>query len=230
MDESRRFDEKEFALILRNAAELQARESAHGPRGGMTLREIEMIAAEAGIDPKYLRQAAQNLTVHAPTVWERIVGPATSIHAQRTVSGEYDADALAVLVDAAQMELGRAGTARDALGGIEWKAEDSFGEIHVTARPRGGETRIQVSTDRRESAALLVSLLPVAGAVAGGIAGATFLPVPELAAVAGGLVAGAGAARGLWQTIANRWQKRVRVLLDRVVSATEASRKKETTP
>jgi hypothetical protein len=222
--ERQRFDEKEFTLILRRAAELQERDATHAPRSGMTLREIETIAAEAGIEPRHVRLAAQNLSAHTPTLWRRVTGPATSIHAQRTVAGEYDADALATLVEGAQTELGRPGTARDVLGGLEWMAEDSFGPVHVTARPRAGETRIQVSTDRKETAAVLVVLLPITGMIAGVIAGATILPVPEVVAAGAGLVAGVGAARAIWQTVVDRWQQRVRVILDRVVSAAETTR------
>lgn len=225
-----RFDEKEFALILRRAAELQERDTTRSPRSGMTLREIETIAAEAGIDPRHVRLAVQNLSAHTPTLWRKVTGPSTSIHALRTVAGEYDADALATLVDAAQAELGRPGTARDVLGGLEWMAEDSFGPVHVTARPRGGETRIQVSTDRKETAAVLVTMLPITGMIAGGIAGAAFLPVPEVIAAGAGLVAGVGAARLIWQTVVDRWQKRVRVILDRVVNAAETERTEKSLP
>lgn len=224
MDELRRFDEKEFAVILRKAAELQAGDAAHLPRTGMTLSEIETIAAEAGIDAKYLRQAARNLSVHTPTSWQKITGPPASIHTQRTVAGEYDADALATLVDAAQAELGRAGTARDVLGGLEWTTKDSFGPVNVTARPRGGETRIQVSTDRKETAAVLLSLLPITGLLAGGIAASVLAPGSEVVGAATGVVAGVSAARLAWQSVVNRWRKRVDIILDRVVVAAEASR------
>jgi hypothetical protein len=225
-----RFDEKEFALILRRAAELQERDATHAPRSGMTLREIETIAAEAGIDPRHVRLAVQNLSSHEPTLWRKVAGPPASIHAQRTVAGEFDADALASLVDAAQAELGRPGTARDVLGGLEWMAKDSFGPVHVTARPRGGETRIQVSTDRKETAAVLLSLLPIAGMIGGGVAGSVLVPVPEIVAAGMGLVAGVGAARVIWQTVVDRWQRRVRVILDRVASAAETARTEKSLP
>src|SRR5690606_22105459 len=182
-------------------AELQARDSAHAPRSGMTLREIETIAAEAGIDAKYLRAAAQNLTTHAPTTWQRLAGPPTHVTAQRSVAGEYDAEALAALVDAAQAEFGLPGTTRQALGGVEWEGKGPFGPVQVTARPLGGETRVRVSTDRQEAAGVIYTLLPITGLIGGGIAAALLAPGAEVIAAGAGLAAGVGTARLLWQNV-----------------------------
>ena len=126
-------------MVIRRAAELQARDSAHVPRSGMTLREMETIATEAGIDAKYLRHAAQNLAVPAPTTWQKLAGPPTHVTAQRSVTGEYDAEALSALVDAAQAEVGLPGTTRQVLGGVEWRGKGPMGPVQVTARPLGGE-------------------------------------------------------------------------------------------
>ena len=51
----RRYTDREMALILKRAAELQE----HGPSTGTreqshTLSELEQIAAEVGIDPRYV--------------------------------------------------------------------------------------------------------------------------------------------------------------------------------
>ena len=60
----RHYDEREVTRLLRRASELQ-RESGTAPATGLTLRELEEVAAEAGIDPGALRQAAAELGARA---------------------------------------------------------------------------------------------------------------------------------------------------------------------
>jgi hypothetical protein len=58
----RRYGDKEVGLILRRATEFQRQEPASAAEGGgLTLAELEEIAAEAGIDPRHLRRAASEL-------------------------------------------------------------------------------------------------------------------------------------------------------------------------
>jgi hypothetical protein len=80
-DDSRRFDEREFSLILRKAAELQESDGNRPARAGLTLREIEAIAAEAGIDARNVRGAVLALRDGASNPWRRIlVRRRTSMH------------------------------------------------------------------------------------------------------------------------------------------------------
>lgn len=53
------FKGKEIDALLRAAAHLQEEEKSNaGDEVGLTLKEVEEIAAESGIDPKFVRQAA----------------------------------------------------------------------------------------------------------------------------------------------------------------------------
>ena len=57
----RRYTEEEFALILRKASEIQESPGegpGRHPGQGLTLEEIQSIAAEAGIDPQAVSRAA----------------------------------------------------------------------------------------------------------------------------------------------------------------------------
>ncbi len=60
----RMYNEEEVSRLIRRAAELEAERSAAG-RGtlseGLTLNELEQVAAESGIDPELLQQAAREL-------------------------------------------------------------------------------------------------------------------------------------------------------------------------
>jgi hypothetical protein len=221
-DDSRRFDEREFSLILRKAAELQESDGNRPARAGLTLREIEAIAAEAGIEARNVRGAVLALRDGASNPWRRILGPSSHIHAQTSVTSEYDDEALAAIVDAAQAETGRAGSAREVLGGIEWTGKDAMGTVQVAARRRGAETRIQVSTDRKEAVASIATLAPITCLVAGGAIG-SLIGVAPLAAAGVAIVSGVVAARLLWNGVARKWDRRVRRILDRVVLAAEAA-------
>lgn len=221
-EDDRRFDEREFSIILRKAAELQERDAARPAHAGLTLREIEAIAEEAGIDAKNVRSAALMLGHARPGMGRRLLGPSSHIHAQATATTQFGKEALAAMIDAAQAETGRTGSAREVLGGIEWSSRDSMGTIQVTARLAGGETRVQVSTDRKEAAASIATLAPITGMIGGGTLGAV-VGLPPLAAagiaVAGGLIA----ARMLWSRVVAKWDGRVHRLLERVVSAAQAA-------
>jgi hypothetical protein len=135
---------------------------------------------------------------------------------------EYDDEALAAIVDAAQAETGRAGSAREVLGGIEWTGRDAMGTVQVTARRRGAETRIQVSTDRKEAVASIATLAPITCLVAGGAIG-SLIGVAPVAAAGVAIVSGVVAARLLWNGVARKWDRRVRRILDRVVLAAEVA-------
>ena len=53
------FKGKEINALLQAAARLQEEDLAKNDGGlGLSLAEVEEIAAESGIDPKYIRQAA----------------------------------------------------------------------------------------------------------------------------------------------------------------------------
>ncbi len=72
----RLYGEKEIGKILKRATELQHDEPPETSADSMTLQELEDIAAEAGIDPAYLRRAA--LEVDSGTAewstWEKFAG------------------------------------------------------------------------------------------------------------------------------------------------------------
>src|SRR6266566_2316594 len=58
---ARRFSEKEVGLILQRAAELQQHDPRGPAEGGLSLADIEQIAAEAGIDPRHVQAAVATL-------------------------------------------------------------------------------------------------------------------------------------------------------------------------
>ncbi|KPK81218.1 MAG: hypothetical protein AMS25_07365 [Gemmatimonas sp. SM23_52] len=89
----RRYGDKEVGLILKRAAEFQRLEPESAAEGGgLTLAELEDIAVEAGIDPRLLRRAAEELDAGAARLHregvERWLGGPVTIELQRSLPGE----------------------------------------------------------------------------------------------------------------------------------------------
>ena len=55
------YGDKEIGQILKRATEFQAREPSAPSSSGLTLPELEEVAVEAGIDPRFLQRAALEL-------------------------------------------------------------------------------------------------------------------------------------------------------------------------
>ncbi|NIN71902.1 MAG: hypothetical protein GTO46_08230 [Gemmatimonadetes bacterium] len=93
----RRYGEEEVGLILKRAAELQRQEPAgSGEGGGLTLAELEEIAAEAGIDPRHLQRAAQEVDSLAVPLHgegaDRLIGAPLVLKFERSLPGELPED------------------------------------------------------------------------------------------------------------------------------------------
>ena len=52
------YGEQEIGQILKRATELQDQEPTAPSSSGLTLRELEEVAVEAGIDPRFLRRVS----------------------------------------------------------------------------------------------------------------------------------------------------------------------------
>ena len=109
---SRRFNEKEVALIIKRASELQQMESTAESSTGMSLAELEQVAREAGLDPELVRRAAVDLdtrvTDQEPNRW---AGAPTALRLERTIEGEVPADEYEPMVLEIQRVLGGVGSA-----------------------------------------------------------------------------------------------------------------------
>jgi hypothetical protein len=214
-DGTRRFDEREFALILRRAATLQQSDAARPPGSGLSLAEIESIAAEAGIDPVYVRQAVTVVSHDAPA-GHRVIGAPARFQHERVLPAELDREAIAAAIEIARTEFGRPGATREAFDGVEWIARDDYGSAWLAIRAHGGAPRVIVGADRTNAAWVLGILLPLGGLIAASVvAGAAGLdpgPVVPAVGAAGGLLG----ARSLWRRSVARWQARARRVLERV--------------
>ncbi|MEM8600670.1 MAG: hypothetical protein AAGF99_12180 [Bacteroidota bacterium] len=153
MPDRERYSEAEVQAILKRAAERQHRAdlSAEERTTGLSKRELEQVAAAAGIDAQYVRAAALEVDrgtapPSGPTALERIAGAPTRIDLERTVPGQLDEALWQKLVVELRRTFSTPGIP-DQLGAIrEWRsnpnvhdqaeiqAEEVDGVVHLTLR------------------------------------------------------------------------------------------------
>ena len=86
----RTYTEQEIATLLERASELQIRQKQnYDGKPGLTLSELESIARESGLDPSYIKQAAQELDQPGSQLQKSRTGStATNVFVERWVPGK----------------------------------------------------------------------------------------------------------------------------------------------
>lgn len=221
----RRFDEEEFGLILRRAAELQERgPEAVARHRGVTLEEMRQIAAEVGIDPVFVDRAVAQL----PERWEEdrnvLVGAPYGWHLRRVVDGRVPEAELGRLLDAMRAVMKQKGEVAEVFGALEWSHDDELGPVLVRISPADGETHVEVSARRGGEAGLLYGVGVTAGTLAGGAALAEAVGLHGAGLAAAFVATGLGSwmsVRAVWHHLSARWERKLRALADRVAGAAE---------
>jgi hypothetical protein len=148
---SRRFNEKEVALIIKRASELQQNEATPDSITGMSLAELEQVAREAGLDPELVRRAASDLDTRVTDQTpNRFLGAPTVLRLERTIDGEVPTDEYEPLVLEIQGLLGEVGSASTIGRSLQWTVQSaarrraSTRTVQVTISPRNGRTTIRI--------------------------------------------------------------------------------------
>ena len=216
------YNDEEFALILRKAAELASRaESSTALSAGLTLTEMKAAAAQVGIDPSLVERAARLLGAGATeSRLERIIGgPLRHDHEARFAS-TLDEKKAALLLSIVRIHAGHAGS-RDAGHsspmGMTWHDGGEVEALGVTARPVEEGTAVSVALDRRGTFVVVTFLSGFA--IFGSVLFSVFALGPEAPALGlGGLVAGIGGtlavARGYWASSTRRVRERISEVMD----------------
>lgn len=150
-DRPRRYSDKEVRRLLKYAAERQQSDEAGGAGGreggGMTLATLQEVAAEAGIEPRYVQLAADRIESPEPTGLEHsLAGTALLVRAERIVPGELCEEDYEQIVAEIQMAVDVPGDATMVGRTLTWRSvtsEHQSRSLQVTVAPRNGETRIQ---------------------------------------------------------------------------------------
>ena len=158
-DPTRKYTEEEIAALLKRTAELQAddaRNEQHSSQG-LSLAELEDIAADAGLDAAYLHQAALEIESSGKKGFEKRTK--THIRVQRFLSTELDEDLWEEMVFELRRTFGSSshidmsglgafgmGTVEQIGRSREWRHTSAMGvQTSVLARPHKGGTRIELS-------------------------------------------------------------------------------------
>src|SRR6478735_6352184 len=148
---SRRFNEKEVALIIKRASELQQTETTTESNAGMSLAELEQVAREAGLDPELVRRAAADLDTRVTDQTpNRFLGAPTVLRLERTIDGEVPTDEYEPMVLEMQRLLGGVSTASTIGRTLQFSLSDgnrrhaSGRAVQVTITPRNGRTTIRI--------------------------------------------------------------------------------------
>jgi hypothetical protein len=240
-DRARRYSEREVALLLQRAAELQA-EGAATPEGapGLTLAQLEEIAREAGLDPAHVRSAAVELeerrAMPAPAP---LLGAPPRLVFERRLDGEVPASAYEDLVAELTRTFGGAGQASAIGRTLTWTSSWQGGagrRVTVSVTAHDGMTVLRVEE----------SLAPVAGGLFGGIVGGmgggglavafgvgigVFAAPLAAVAVAAAMVGGSYAiARGIYTALARQRGGELLALTDRLAERIAAAIPPQQTP
>ena len=228
----RRYDDREVARIVAGAADREAVARQDPARDdGLTLRELESVAAEAGLEPALVRQAAAQLDARrAATPGDRWRGGPTVLVVERVVDGEPPPDAGASLLAAVRRATGVATGATGATGALrpsdtafDWHGRLDGAQADVTVTPVDGRTTISVrlALDGVSQASFGRWFLGAGGGLGAAAFAALLHPIGAAAALVGGAIAGAGyvAARRDFARTSARYAARATALADALAAS-----------
>jgi hypothetical protein len=215
--ERRRYSDREMALILRRAAELQSQgaDVASGEQSH-TMADLEELAAEVGIDPRYVAEAAQAVDAEPLTKAAPILGAPISYQVGRMIEGEVSEPEFADLLDSVRRATGRQGEVSRVLGSLEWRMVSVNGESFVTISPRQGKTAIRIGGQYGRGASVVYCVVGGIGAallVGGSVSTGSPIDLGTLAAVGAGSYL---AARTAWQVVAGKAERKLRKVMEEV--------------
>lgn len=232
------FSEEQVRRLLDRAAELQALEPVED--GALTIGAVEQVAAQVGIPPEHVREAARELKggsrgaaaqdpegvwLRPPDEkWDRVVFNSST-------DGEVSDEAFPLMVEEIQESLGIVGHASILAGTLTWSPATHGEEsrrVVVSVRSRDGATRVRV--EERFELRGFRRVFVVLGGLTGVLTAAllsTVLGIPESAAPALILpVVALGVVGGVVGTIrfeANSRRGQLEALAGRLVAMAEAA-------
>ncbi len=163
----RLFSEKEISRVLKRATELQEIE---GPTEttGLSMEELQQIAAEVGIDPRHLAVAVAELEQDGDSRFHWLGAP-TSFELERVVEGEVSEQQWEEMVLVIRQAFDLVGGVGRVSRWFEWTHDSKDQQAQVTVTSQGGQTKIHLRVRFSKVAALLFFWsLSVAVAIGGG--------------------------------------------------------------
>lgn len=223
-DDGRVYSDEEFALILRQASELATRAEPSGTSsGGLTLAEMQAVAAQVGIDPALVERAARMVAVKAAaSPLDRLMGGPLRHAEVARFPVRLDADAAARLLSAVRISAVVAGgkdVGHSSPLGITWHDGGEMEALGVTARSDAEGTAVSVTLDRSGTLAFVAMASGITMLLSLLFAGSALYPEDPALGI-GGAIAGVGGtlaiARGYWASSTRRARERIRGAMDAI--------------
>jgi hypothetical protein len=221
-----KYTESDFALILRKAIELQEREGGIDTAHGFSLRDIQAIAAEIGLDPDLVERAASLIPRAAEGRMVRLFGGPSLYQMEYTAKGEVAREDMGELVDAIRRVTGHQGEVSEVLGSLEWKTVGEVSQILVTVSPREGRTSIKILANRAGAGVMTFVFPGLAGLLGIMIAGAIIEPTtaPGVLSIIAAAMGGAFlTSRTIWKATTSRFRARLHELMGLLSATAERS-------
>jgi hypothetical protein len=225
-NDERRYSDEEFALILRTASEVTAGPDPAPAREGLTLSEIQEIAADVGIDPGRVSKAAVLLPAHGDAATLRLLGGPPRLRLEHTVPGVVPPERLGRIIDVVRRALDTQGETREVFGALEWKGSTAVTAAAVSVTPREGETVLQASVNRIEGMMGTLMGIGMGGAFVFSLLGVALLGESGVGIAAGVLTGMSGGflfARTLWKRSTRKWRGRLLQLMDAMAREAEVA-------
>ena len=227
----RRFTDREVALILRRSVEIEERSrSGDLPAArGLTLRELQEVAEEVGLDPSVVSRAAAELESRRGLEPASLWGPSTARREVQAIPRSLSREEMGELVRVVDREVSAQGTVVEALGAVRWTSTERLLNTRVSLEPTGEETLVRV--EERYSDLVRGPLHGIPAAYAGmfgliyALEGLALSPGFVAVFVVLGAILGWMLGDVAWRGISGRSKRRVRALSDELARA--ASEMKE---
>lgn len=218
---SRRYSEAEIGTLLQRATQLQEQRQT-GTYDSLSLAEVEQIAAEMGVDPRYVRQAAregelEEVRQHRSS----LIGEPFRLVYEDVAEGSLTETQWEHMVRVLQRETGHMGRVKASGNRREWGYQfETFWRTHIIVQPQGEETAVQVQHHYRSGALTayfiaFIGAATVAGVMMDGMQLSDLMNV--LIAGASGL-GGLGVVRSLLEVWVGRQKKKMKRLVKRLTS------------
>jgi hypothetical protein len=210
--EGRRYSDQEAREIVRRAADIEALPTRDG---AMSLGGIQQIAAEAGIAPEHVKEAAGALDGFREPELESggFFGITGKIEIERVVGLEVTQEQYGMLLEEIRDAIGRSGTVNETFNrSLSWEHNPSgWGDpspLRITVSPGEGQTRIRIRAYKGQDEDVMGIVAVTFGLTFGIISVAI---TGELGAgVAGGIAVGGAVASTWYAFIRGIFRRKVR--------------------
>lgn len=167
MAHEKRYTEEEARAIFKRAAERhdEARRAEESSRAGLTLKELQRIGAEAGIDPEHVAAATTtDLTRSAaPNRQSTFLGIPTSYQASHTIPVDISDEAWETIVPELRRIFRKDGTPGQFGRVRTWKIPydyfTAFGPVNVTLSPEKDKMHVKVEKSQKYNVYSLLALI-----------------------------------------------------------------------